>query len=359
MLRALGRSVASALGLGAATTRLEEDDADAPAPDVTIVHLSDTHGRDVGVLPPGDILIHTGDFTDNGTLAEYEAFDAWLGGVKAGFRHGVFVVLGNHDYKFLNAAAVAGDAEQERLVRTMAGDAARRAFMAARLGNATKVIDCELVAIDVGGESDGARRLLTIFGVPWQPWQSSPTHPDKVRPRGSTLHDAVLRALPADCEQRRAADDDGEAHRYADIPAGVDVLLTHAAPHGVLDMEHRLLCPHWGSSRPLLRHVRRAKPTAVLFGHVHAQRGYWERAAPAAPGAAMKLRGGCEYNGGATHDGAELRELMAADVQFAANSAVMSDPVKTPFGKGIVGAPRVIAGTYSGGAWAFRNVSRS
>ena len=33
----------------------------------------------------------------------------------------------------------------------------------------------------------------------------------------------------------------------------------------------------WGSSLPLLTALKRAKPRAHLFGHVHAQRGYWEK----------------------------------------------------------------------------------
>ena len=60
-----------------------------------LVCLSDTHGKhwDISV-PHGDVLIHSGDFTNTGTLAEVEDFDAWLGTLP--HKHKV-VVPGNHD----------------------------------------------------------------------------------------------------------------------------------------------------------------------------------------------------------------------------------------------------------------------
>eukprot|EP00091_Calanus_sinicus_P010635 TRINITY_DN24584_c0_g1_i1.p1 TRINITY_DN24584_c0_g1~~TRINITY_DN24584_c0_g1_i1.p1 ORF type:complete len:118 (-),score=13.55 TRINITY_DN24584_c0_g1_i1:37-390(-) len=60
-----------------------------------LVCLSDTHGnhRDTE-LPPGDILIHSGDFTNTGMLSEVEDFDNWLGTLP--HTHKV-VVPGNQD----------------------------------------------------------------------------------------------------------------------------------------------------------------------------------------------------------------------------------------------------------------------
>ena len=38
---------------------------------MTILHISDTHGSHgrLGAMPPADVLVHSGDFTDNGTEA--------------------------------------------------------------------------------------------------------------------------------------------------------------------------------------------------------------------------------------------------------------------------------------------------
>ena len=47
--------------------------ADACAPDSTrFVCISDTHGRHAGIkhIPPGDVLIHAGDFTDTGSITQ-------------------------------------------------------------------------------------------------------------------------------------------------------------------------------------------------------------------------------------------------------------------------------------------------
>ena len=65
---------------------------------ILIVCLSDTHGlhRDVSV-PPGDILIHAGDFF-TGSNPEPDGlrdFDQWLGELP--HRHKI-VVPGNHDF---------------------------------------------------------------------------------------------------------------------------------------------------------------------------------------------------------------------------------------------------------------------
>lgn len=45
-----------------------------------IVCVSDTHGRHhLTALPPGDVLIHAGDCTLDGSLEDIERFNDWLG----------------------------------------------------------------------------------------------------------------------------------------------------------------------------------------------------------------------------------------------------------------------------------------
>ena len=62
------------------------------------VAISDTHNKHADlVVPPGDVLIHAGDVTWGGTLAEVEAFNAWLGTLP--HKHKI-VVAGNHDFAF-------------------------------------------------------------------------------------------------------------------------------------------------------------------------------------------------------------------------------------------------------------------
>merc|ERR1719511_352006 len=49
------------------------------------------------LLPDADILVHTGDFTDHGTLEEIQDFNSWLGEQRR-FQHKI-VIFGNHEYK--------------------------------------------------------------------------------------------------------------------------------------------------------------------------------------------------------------------------------------------------------------------
>lgn len=61
-----------------------------------ILHLSDTHGchRRLRDLPEADVVVHSGDFTMNGSEAEAIDFMNWLCDLP--YRHKVFI-CGNHD----------------------------------------------------------------------------------------------------------------------------------------------------------------------------------------------------------------------------------------------------------------------
>jgi predicted phosphodiesterase len=64
--------------------------------------------------------------------------------------------------------------------------------------------------------------------------------------------------------------DDELEQRFAEIPAGLDVLLTHGPPFGVLD---RALRGADTGSRALRRAIIRARPQVAVFGHIHEQHG--------------------------------------------------------------------------------------
>lgn len=59
--------------------------------------------------------------------------------------------------------------------------------------------------------------------------------------------------------------------RWKQIPTGIDVLITHAPPFGVLDLPTsgtvNLGCPH------LRNELKRIRPRLHVFGHVHASHG--------------------------------------------------------------------------------------
>lgn len=63
---------------------------------MTILHISDTHGihRRLKDLPDADVLVHSGDFTMNGSEAEAIDFLNWLCALR--YKHKIFI-CGNHD----------------------------------------------------------------------------------------------------------------------------------------------------------------------------------------------------------------------------------------------------------------------
>lgn len=67
---------------------------------VRFVLISDTHtGTDDLNVPPGDILIHAGDFTHTGLPDQVDHFNNFLGRVKHNYKH-VIVIAGNHEITF-------------------------------------------------------------------------------------------------------------------------------------------------------------------------------------------------------------------------------------------------------------------
>lgn len=140
--------------------------------------MSDTHGyhRQLEV-PDGDLLLHSGDMTNRGTLPEVEEFNDFLAGLP--HRHKV-VIAGNHDFCFERAPEEA----------------------------AKRLTDCTYLRDD-SVEIEG----LLIYGSPWQPeffdWAFN-------LPRGEAL-----------------------AKKWEQIPSETDILLTHGPPMGSLDRTNR------------------------------------------------------------------------------------------------------------------------
>lgn len=66
-------------------------------PSIRIVCISDTHNNLPSPIPDGDLLIHCGDLTNNGTLAEIQVELDWLASLP--HKHKI-VIAGNHDSFF-------------------------------------------------------------------------------------------------------------------------------------------------------------------------------------------------------------------------------------------------------------------
>ncbi|KIO18224.1 hypothetical protein M407DRAFT_52356, partial [Tulasnella calospora MUT 4182] len=61
---------------------------------ILVVCVSDTHNLQVPDVPDGDILIHSGDLTERGTIEELKAALSWLDSLPQQHK---FFIAGNHD----------------------------------------------------------------------------------------------------------------------------------------------------------------------------------------------------------------------------------------------------------------------
>ncbi len=173
-----------------------------------VVCISDTHLAHEKVkikIPDGNILIHAGDATCEGTIAEITAFNRWF----AHFHHKhKIMIAGNHDWLFQKDPTLAKSI----------------------LSPSITYLQDSFVQI----------RDLKIFGSPWQPeflnWAFN-------LPRGSRL---------------------GE--KWQAIPEDTDILITHGPPAGILDQTPD--GEHVGCD-DLMGAVARVKPKLHVFGHVH------------------------------------------------------------------------------------------
>lgn len=174
-----------------------------------LVLLSDTHGCHERLsVPEGDILVHTGDFTNNGKELAVRAFARWFAAQP--HPHKV-VIAGNHDY-CLDLDKALG----------------RQVFQ-----GASYLLDSEVVV-------EGLR----IYGAPWQP--------EFMNMAFNLTRGPALQAA------------------WSRIPNGVDVLLTHGPPFGVLDrtFDDRLV-----GCEELRMAVDRVGPKLHVFGHIHESAG--------------------------------------------------------------------------------------
>ncbi|KAJ9449216.1 UPF0046 protein T07D4.2 [Diplonema papillatum] len=190
---------------------------------LSVVCISDTHNeqRHIPSVPLADVLIHAGDFTDNGNPEDIQKFNTWLG--TQPHKH-KFVIAGNHELTMCQA-------KYERMV--VAGQVSRSTPRECK-----RLITNAQYLENEGATVEGVK----IWGSPWSPWCSSQW--GFGARRGEPM-DAIWREIPAD----------------------TDILVTHGPPigHGDLCVDNdRAGCVD------LLRHVTtRVKPKYHLFGHIH------------------------------------------------------------------------------------------
>jgi predicted MPP superfamily phosphohydrolase len=66
-------------------------------PPIRVVCISDTHSHQPSNIPPGDLLLHSGDLTNDGTIKSIQETLNWLNTLPHKYK---VVIAGNHDSYF-------------------------------------------------------------------------------------------------------------------------------------------------------------------------------------------------------------------------------------------------------------------
>ncbi|KAK4245148.1 hypothetical protein C7999DRAFT_43282 [Corynascus novoguineensis] len=197
---------------------------------VRVVCISDTHNKQP-VLPPGDILIHAGDLTENGSFDEIQAGITWLSSQPHRFK---IFVAGNH-------AVLLDEAFLQKYPERRYGQSKTKADL--NWGNVIYLEDSHItlhvpvqpVCQQQQSPLTPATRKITVFGSPWTPQYGI----------------SAFQYPPA---------------------AGADHW--RAAPRSPR-LPHRAGCPYLLAE--LRRRYRRRQPPSLhVFGHIHAAYGHEE-----------------------------------------------------------------------------------
>lgn len=221
------------------------------------VVISDTHNTYIPVeeLPHGDLLIHCGDHTRNGTKPQLEEAAQWLQAVAERFPLGVVHCAGNHDKPL--------DAESWLPMTEQGPDAEGYQWTPRAVDAVRGLFHCPASNVEMLEESSCIKGSLQIYGAPLTPMTAKrlALSPDDPRRTVGFKRDAAALAAA-----------------WASIPASVDVLITHGPPQGVLDLSVQ----HGGLPLPeplsigdveLIKGLRamskEERPLIHVFGHEH------------------------------------------------------------------------------------------
>ncbi|XP_061166907.1 metallophosphoesterase MPPED2-like isoform X1 [Saccostrea echinata] len=200
---------------------------------IRFVCISDTHGkieRSGLRMPPGDVLLHAGDFTMKGQLTEIEKFNSYLGFLPYKLK---ILVAGNHDLTLdeeLSDSTLRSFGLQHSEIESYLKSRGLKSVKE-MLTNAVYLLDS---SVSICG--------IKLYGAPW-----SPKHFKRMAfqwRRGQELKKC-----------------------WDKIPEDTDILMSHTPPCGHGDLtggNNNVGCVE------LLNTVqKRVKPKYHVFGHIH------------------------------------------------------------------------------------------
>ncbi len=180
-----------------------------------ILFISDTHGlhQQLTHLPPADMIIHAGDVSGRGQVAEVQHFLDWYAALP--YQHKI-LIAGNHDFLF---------EKQPALIQEM-------------MPSNIHYLENESLVIEG----------IKLWGSPVSPWffdWAFNVH------RGAPIR-----------------------KYWKQIPSDTDILITHGPPHGILDEVHG---GELVGCEELIKVVNQIKPKVHVFGHIHEAYGLQEK----------------------------------------------------------------------------------
>ena len=217
-----------------------------------IVCISDTHNKRPEIVP-GDVLIHAGDLTENGSFDEVQDGLTWLSSQPHRYK---ILVAGNHDVlldeEFLSKYPERryGDVKTKEDL-----DWGSVIYLQDSIVTLEFPRDAQQQSIgtaDENHEDDNDKKSptstgkkLTVFGSPWTPQYG------------------------VSAFQYRPDDHQHWDDRLSSLKSSPDVIVTHGPPRLHLDAQgfHRAGCPYFAAE------LSRIRPRLVVFGHIHASYG--------------------------------------------------------------------------------------
>jgi len=187
--------------------------------------ISDTHGkhRDLRIPLDIDVLIHSGDFTQNGKISELQDFVTWLNQQAVPCK---IIVPGNHDTLLDRSLCRSAEDKNNQ----------RRAMELLKSASDTTIL---------------LNQSCTVKGVNFFGSPTSIKHP---------ILGVFRRGFQCPREETWRI--------WANMPKDTDVLITHGPPGGYLD--HPLLFGIGGrGDYELTKSIERIRPQFHVFGHYH------------------------------------------------------------------------------------------
>ncbi|KAL2017124.1 hypothetical protein VTK56DRAFT_2596 [Thermocarpiscus australiensis] len=225
-----------------------EEEGTPPSPPTRrtrVVCISDTHNHTVK-LPKGDILIHAGDLTNQGSYSELSKALQWQ--ERADFEAKI-VIAGNHD---ITLDRVFYSKHGSSFHNQIPMDPDRCLSLLASSRTVTYLQHCAATIRLTDPKGPGTK--FTVFGSPYSPECGTWAFGYRRSGRTANLvpHGAAATSLTA-------------AELWAAVPLDTDILITHTPPYS-----H---CDGFLGCEELHRTLARVRPRLHVCGHVHQARG--------------------------------------------------------------------------------------